>query len=63
MLPSVNFSDRRWTITPSMTGTFALDTPFSTGKMTEPSTIGAMAFAAAAGSKSGTAFSRRRRSV
>ncbi|MBZ9741858.1 MULTISPECIES: PEP-CTERM sorting domain-containing protein [unclassified Mesorhizobium] len=63
MLPSVSFSDRRWTLKPSTVGALAFDTPFNRDKTVEPSTIGAMAFAAAAGSKSGTAFKRRRRSV
>ncbi|MBZ9904753.1 PEP-CTERM sorting domain-containing protein [Mesorhizobium sp. BR115XR7A] len=63
MLPSISFSDRRWTLTPSTIGALALDAPFNRLRTVEPSTIGAMAFAAAAGSNSGTAFKRRRRSV
>ncbi len=63
MLPSVSFSDRHWTATPSIARIFVLDTPFSSGKTADPSTIGAMAFVAAVGSKSGTEVSRRRRSV
>ncbi|MBZ9993299.1 PEP-CTERM sorting domain-containing protein [Mesorhizobium sp. BH1-1-4] len=50
-------------LTPSTTGALALDTPFNRLRTVEPSTIGAMAFAAAAGSNSGTALKRRRRSV
>ncbi|MBZ9798240.1 PEP-CTERM sorting domain-containing protein [Mesorhizobium sp. ES1-4] len=63
MLPSVSFSVRRCTVTPSTAGSFVPEFPFRIDRTAEPSTIGAMGLATAVGSKSGTAFNSRRRSV
>ena len=57
------FGQRARTVTPSIAGAFADETPFSSGSTAEPSRTGATAFAFAVSSCGGTADSSRRRSV